>query len=295
MSEIMETGRSRKGAAWRKHERRWRDNRYVYAVISRRSKGISIGINLNPSKACNFACIYCQVNRNEIPAVRRVDLDVLSAELDLILKAERDGSLYDTPPFQVLTPSERGIRDIAFSGDGEPTTFRRFEDAVTIAADARKRFGLDQSRLVLITDAAYLQKENVRAGLALLDQNNGEIWAKLDAGSEEYFRLVNRPNVPLSTVLENILNAARVRPLVIQTLWMRIQGQPPGVGEIEEYCERLNEILRGGGSLKLLQEYTIARDPAEPFVSGLSDAELDSVADFVRSRVPVPVDTYYGI
>ena len=295
MEEITETSRNRKAAAWRRHERRWRDNRYVYAVLSRRSRGISVGINLNPSKACNFDCIYCQVNREVAPVLRRVDLDALARELDLVLQAERDGSLYDAPPFQILTPAERGIRDIAFSGDGEPTTFRRFAEAMRIAAEARKRFALDRTQLVLITDAAYLQKEDVRAGLLLLDQNNGEIWAKLDAGTAEYYQRVNRPNVPFATILDNILQAARGRPLVIQTLWMRIHGEAPAPAEIGAYCDRLNEILRSGGRLKLLQEYTIARDPAEPFVTGLSDGELDALAAFVGARVPVPVETYYGI
>ncbi len=47
----------------RDHRRTFRENLYVYAVVSRRSKGISIGINLNPDKICNFDCIYCQVDR----------------------------------------------------------------------------------------------------------------------------------------------------------------------------------------------------------------------------------------
>ncbi len=37
-------------AAWQRHERRWADNLYVYAVVSRRSHGVSVGINLNPGK-----------------------------------------------------------------------------------------------------------------------------------------------------------------------------------------------------------------------------------------------------
>jgi sulfatase maturation enzyme AslB (radical SAM superfamily) len=45
------------------HPRDWRDNLYVYPVISRRSRGLSIGVNLNPDTACNFDCIYCQVDR----------------------------------------------------------------------------------------------------------------------------------------------------------------------------------------------------------------------------------------
>ena len=50
------------------HARLFEQNRFVYPVLSRRSGGISIGVNLNPDKICNFDCIYCQVDR-EVPAV----------------------------------------------------------------------------------------------------------------------------------------------------------------------------------------------------------------------------------
>ena len=43
------------------HPRSFQENRYVYPVLSRRSKGISIGVNLNLDKVCNFDCVYCQV------------------------------------------------------------------------------------------------------------------------------------------------------------------------------------------------------------------------------------------
>ncbi len=282
-------------AAYRRHERRWADNRYVYAVVSRRSHGVSIGVNLNPDKGCNFDCIYCQVDRAVPPAVRRVDLERLDAELDLVLAAERDGSLYAAPPFDALTPDRRGVRDIAFSGDGEPTTYPHFGEAVALAAAARRRFGLDAAKLVLITDAAYLAKPKVRAALAVLDANHGEIWAKLDAGTEAYFRTVDRPNVPLRAVLDGILDAARVRPIVIQSLFMRVDGAPPPAAEIDAYCDRLTEIVTAGGRLKALQLYTIARPPAERFVAPLADAELDALADAVRGRVNVPVEIYYGV
>ena len=40
------------------HRRELDANRYVYAVVSRRARGLSIGVNINPDKACNFACPY---------------------------------------------------------------------------------------------------------------------------------------------------------------------------------------------------------------------------------------------
>lgn len=286
---------SRMASAWRRHERRWKNHRYVYAVVSRRSRGISIGINVNPDKSCNFACIYCQVNRKTPAAVRKVDLEILAQELDMILQAEKTGLLYGDAPFSALTPAERGVRNIAFSGDGEPAIFPRLEEAVRIAVRARQRFGLDSAKLALLTNAAYLNKPAVRSALALLDENNGEIWAKLDAGTEEYFRLVNRPDVPFQGVLDNLLDASRIRPLIIQSLWFLIRGAAPPAREIEAYCNRLNSLLDAGGRLKALQLYTMARDPAEPFASRLRDDELDRIALEVRARVPVPVEIYYGV
>jgi wyosine [tRNA(Phe)-imidazoG37] synthetase (radical SAM superfamily) len=223
-----------------------------------------------------------------------VELQRLSEELSLILEAERDGSLYADEPFDALNPDERGVRDIAFSGDGEPTTFPRFEDAVRIAARARLEFGLESAKLVLITNGAYLSKPSVRSALERLDENNGEIWAKLDAGTEEYFQRANRPNKTLKKVLDNILDAARLRPVVIQSLWFRLEGAPPPVEELESYCDRLNRLLAAGGRLKALQLYTIARDPADPSASPLENGELDQIAALVKSRVPVPIEIFYS-
>lgn len=291
----MTLDREKLEAAWQRHERRWADNLYVYAVVSRRSRGVSVGINLNPGKECNFDCIYCQVDRTIAPVTRKVDLERLASELDRVLAADQDGSLYEAMPFAVLAPDQQGVRDIAFSGDGEPTTYGRFGEAVQIAAEARRRFNLDATKLVLITDSAYLTKPAVRDALGVMDANNGEVWAKLDAGSEEYFRLVDRPNVPLQTVLDNLLATGRVRPIVIQTLWLRVGGAIPPAAEIDAYCGRLNDLLQAGARLKAIQLHTIARRPTEKFALPLSDAELDAIAATVAARVPVPVEKYYGV
>jgi hypothetical protein len=34
------------------------DNRFVYAVVSARARGLSVGINMCPDKNCNFDCVY---------------------------------------------------------------------------------------------------------------------------------------------------------------------------------------------------------------------------------------------
>lgn len=279
---------------FRYHPRDWRNNAYVYPVISRRSRGLSIGINLNPDKACNFDCVYCQVDRTVPPRYRDVEPQRLSAELKEMLDLATSGELFAEEAFVHVPEPLRRINDIAFSGDGEPTTCTRFAECVRIAADLKRQTGLPDVRIVLITDACYLTKPQVEAGLEILDENNGEVWAKLDAGTEAYYRTINRPNFPLDHVVAQITAAAKVRPLVIQALFLRLDGQGPSAGEIDAFCTRLTEILHAGGRLKLVQVYTVARRPAESSVTALDDGEVNAIADTVARRTGLPVERFYG-
>src|SRR6476620_5784718 len=110
------------------HARRFETNRFVYPVLSRRSEGISIGVNLNPDKVCNFDCIYCQVDRTTASETRFVELSQLLEELESTLKLAANGELFDLPKFQSTPENLRRLNDIAFSGDGEPTTYRNFDE-----------------------------------------------------------------------------------------------------------------------------------------------------------------------
>ena len=214
------------------HPRSFEDNRFVYAVVSRRSGGVSIGVNLNPEKYCNFDCVYCQVDRTVRggPVLRKIDLPQLADELDEMVELAVTGRLFEGTRFSTTPAEYRRLNDIALSGDGEPTASPIFDEVVQLCADIRRRRGLDQVKLVLITNATLLQRERVRKALEVLDANNGEIWGKLDAGTEEYYQAVDRSKVKLAEVLENLVVAARKRPIVIQSLFMRLERRAAAAG-----------------------------------------------------------------
>ncbi len=284
-------------SAIRDHRRQWRDCLYVYPVISRRSGGLSIGVNLNPDKQCNFSCVYCQIDRYIRRGLKVVDLKKLRSELQAALEAAVRGELWAEPRFSTTPASMRRINDIAFSGDGEPTCLDNFDEAVQVAVDCKKHLGREEIKIVVITNASQFHRRAFQRALETLDKNNGEIWAKLDAGTEERFQRINRPDpkIPLQRILDNIAAVARTRPIVIQTLLFRLDGKSPPEEEIQAYCDRIREILQSGGQIKLIQLHTIARPPAEPCVEALKDAELDSIATKVRTAAPeLLVETYYG-
>jgi wyosine [tRNA(Phe)-imidazoG37] synthetase (radical SAM superfamily) len=288
-------GRDKPAISVGRHPRIYRENLYVYPVLSRRARGISIGVNLNPDKVCNFDCIYCQVDRTTPPAVRRVDEARLKEELSAILHEARSGSLFERPEFRALPDAVRVVRDITFAGDGEPPSYPHFKRVVEDVLSIKRIAGFDDLKVILLTNATLIDRPQVREAMQLMDRDHGEFWLKLDAGTEEYYRLVDRTTIPLVRVLANILEAARIRPVVLQSLFMRVRGAGPPPEEIGAYCDRVRQILAGGGAISLIQVYTVARAPAETYVTPLTDDELDEIASRVRERVPdVRVETFYS-
>lgn len=278
----------------RDHRRTFEDNRYVYAVVSRRSKGVSIGLNLNPDKICNFDCVYCQVDRATPATVRDVDISALLAELDEMLELVTSGKLFEVGRFRDTPAALRRLNDIAFSGDGEPTTCPEFLEIVQAVAEMKRRRGLADVKMVLITNATRLHVPRVREALEVLDQNHGEIWAKLEAGTEEYYQQIERTTVPFARVLENIAETAKARPIVIQAMFLKMHGQAPSPAELDAFCGRLREVIAAGGRISLVQVYTVARVPAESWVAPLSDAEVDAIVDRVTQSTGLKAEPFYG-
>lgn len=276
------------------HERSFETNRFVYPVLSRRSQGVSIGVNLNPNKVCNFDCIYCQVDRTTTSETRFVEMDQLLSELDHMLTLLTSGELFKTEQFSRLPVQLQRLNDIAFSGDGEPTTYTNFEEIIQACAKLKQQHSLDSVKMVLITNASMFHRQHVQLGLQVLDANQGEIWAKLDAGSEEYYQRIERTSIRFQQVLDNIEQAACVRPIVIQSLFMQVNNEGPDDRELEMFCQRLLDVLSQGGQISLVQIYTVARRPAESYVTPLADTEIDRIVELVTLKTGIQTVGYYG-
>ena len=260
------------------HRRELDANRYVYAVVSRRARGLSIGVNLNPDKVCNFDCPYCQVDRSTPGGPRTIDLDRLDGELRGLLRLVGDGRLWTVPPFDTAAPALRRVADIAFAGDGEPTSPRSFPAAAARCARARDELAPGVP-LRLLTNATLLHRPAVAEALACFD----EVWAKLDAGTEGYFRVVDGTTLPFARILANLRDTARRRPLVIQSMFLTLDGVGPTDAEADAWAARLGEVLAAGGVIDRVQVYTVARRPAQPSVGPLDAARLDTIAARARA------------
>ncbi len=257
------------------------NNRFVYAVISARARGLSLGVNMNPDKSCSFDCLYCEVDRRNPPRETRLDVDAMAAEMHKTLAYVMAGKLHERPWYSHLSEELLTLRHVALSGDGEPTLAPDFAQAVESIVHIRALGEFPFFKLVLITNGTGLDRPEVQQGLKHFTKSD-EIWAKLDGGTQTFFNRVDRSDVSLDKVLSNILLVARQRPVVIQSLFTAINGEEPPVVEIEEYAYRLKELKAAGANIPLVQIYSPTRPMFHADCGHLPLKTLSHIAQTVR-------------
>jgi wyosine [tRNA(Phe)-imidazoG37] synthetase (radical SAM superfamily) len=242
--------------------------KYVYPVISRRAGGLSIGINLNTNNACNWRCIYCQVPGLQRGTAPEIDLKMLEQELRNFLNDVLQGNFYVR---HNIPPRDRGIRDIAISGNGEPTSAREFDKVVERIGKVISNVNLsNQIKIVLTTNGSLLGRNTVQTGVARLAELNGEVWFKLDSATEAGIRHINNVNMPITTVRKNLNLVSRLCPTWLQTCVFRFDDKPPSEAECKIYLQFISEIVDDGVPLKGVLLYGVARPSMQPEVSRLS-------------------------
>lgn len=269
--------------------RDWLGNRFVYAVISSRAHGLSLGVNVNPDKKCNFDCSYCEVDRRQPARESKLDVEVLATELRKTIAFIQGGKLAELPTYHSLPPELLQLRQVALSGDGEPTLAGNFADAVQAVVRVRALGGF--FKIVLYTNGTGLDQPTVLRGLEFLTKSD-EVWIKLDGGTQAFIDKVNRPDVPLEKILANILLVGRQRPVVIQSLFPAIHGDEPPFDEIREFALRLKELKAGGAQISMVQIYSAARPGVNAEWGHLPLRVLSQIAQTVRQTAGLRAEVF---
>lgn len=249
--------------------------RYVYPVLSRRAGGVSVGINLNTNNACNWACVYCQVPGLTRGAPPPVDLPLLEAELRGFLADALEGDFLE----RHAPPEARRLMDVAFSGNGEPTSAAEFSEAVACVEHIlRERSLLGQLEVRLITNGSLVHRPVVREGLARLGALGGEVWFKVDRATEEGTALVNGVQLKPARVRAALLECAALAPTRVQTCYCAIDGAEASEAEQLAYLELLGSVR---GAIKGVLLYGLARPSLQPGAARLSNLPLAQFERFV--------------
>ncbi|MDR0323853.1 MAG: radical SAM protein [Treponema sp.] len=240
----------------------------VYPVYSRRSRGLSVGINLFPDKKfCPFDCPYCEVfpfENNSFFLLPQMEADLREA---IAAALEQD------------IP----IKDICFSGNGEPSLSPDFPEALKLAASIREELAPCAS-MVLITNGAGLMKPQIFSRLldAVLGSEKLDVWLKLDAGTPEWYKKINRCEIPFEEITLKKKEFASCAPVTIQTMLCSVEGERPSAEESHAWLEFLLG-LAASGNIRKVQIYGKARSaPGDPLASSLPVEYLEERASSLR-------------
>ena len=248
---------------------------YVYPVVSRRAGGVSVGVNLNANNACNWACAYCQVDGLVRGGPPPLDLVRLEGELDGFLA----GALHGDFMAREVPADARRLVDVAFSGNGEPTSAAEFAGAVARVGGVLARHGLAGALPVrLITNGSLMHRPSVRQGIARIAELAGEVWFKLDRASAEEVESINGIPFDPARTTASLAACAALAPTWVQTCWFALDGVAPGPASRAAYCRLLDPLAEGLAGVHL---YGLARpslQPQAPRLSRLTAAELSDFA-----------------
>jgi len=248
------------------HDRDIAGMTHVYPVVSRRARGVSVGINLNPNNACNWRCIYCQV-----PGLKRggpppIDLALLEDELRRMLEDVLRGDFMA----RAVPEGMRRLNDVALSGNGEPTSAGEFPAVVRLVGRVLADFGLaGEIKLVLITNGSLAGKDYVRAGIRAMAGINGEVWFKFDRATRSGLRRINDTETDPERHFQRLMTVAGLCRTWVQTCVFSLDGATPDEAEITAYLAMLRRARREIPGLAGILLYGLARPSLQPEASRL--------------------------
>lgn len=260
------------------HDRDLRGYKYVYPVVSRRAGGLSVGINLNTNNACNWRCIYCQVPNLVRGAPLPVSLPDLKFELTSFLQKILLGNYLS----EEIPEEMRRLNDIAFSGNGEPTSSPNFSDVVELVARARSDLSVDASvKTVLITNGSLIHQKDVQHGIRQLKTITGEVWFKVDSVTKEGVARINDSPFSLSKTSSNLETVASLCDTWIQTCVFDLDGLPPSEHEQNSYLKFLRDVALNAKVRGVLL-YGVARKSYQPEAPRISRLDLSWLESFSK-------------
>ena len=251
---------------------------YVYPVISRRAGGVSVGINLNPNNACNWQCVYCQVPNLVRGGPPPIALDQLARELDGLLNDILHGDFMA----QRVDPDVRHLVDIAFSGNGEPTSAAEFPEAVDIAIEALDRYALRGKVLLrLITNGSLVDRPRVQSGIARIGSAPGEVWFKIDAASDKEISQINGTRTTAERVARRLQRCIAIAPTWVQTcVFLRDGAFAAGAG----WDDYLRLLASADSNLRGVHLYSLARTSMQNESSRLGQLDMVQM-EFLAAQI----------
>jgi wyosine [tRNA(Phe)-imidazoG37] synthetase (radical SAM superfamily) len=238
----------------------------VFGPVNSRRFGVSLGINVlpNDNKLCNFNCIYCECGWTDLRSVKNkfVDKEILKNEME--------------QRFAQLHQQKKHFDAITFAGNGEPTMHPDFPEIIAYTCMLRDKY-FPEVKVIVLSNSSMLANEPVFKALQKADLRV----MKLDAGSNEMFRIIDQPlnKHDLNWVIEKLLQFKG--DLYIQTMFLHGNYNNVSVdntteAEVNLWLNHLQQLKP-----KHVMIYTLDRGAPASNLQKVSKSVLDAICERV--------------
>ncbi len=176
-----------------------------------------------------------------------------------------------------VSVEDRHLKDIAFSGNGEPTSAEEFPEVILIVKKILEEFNLlNKIKIRLITNGSLMHKASVIKAVEMLKEMNGEVWFKVDSATEGSIKTINQVNLKPHQILERLRNSINVCPTFVQTCIFTIDGKGPSEKDIDAYLQLVSEVKTNIQGVHL---YGLARPSLQPQAKSLGRISQEALED----------------
>lgn len=192
-------------------------NSIIFGPIPSRRFGISLGIDLSPSKKqCNFDCLYC-----ELEGAKTVDKMDTFPSVDEIIKAIKE-SFKNHPKIDVIT----------ITCNGEPTLYPKLNKLID---EINKIKG--ETKTLILSNGSTIYKKEIFEALLKIDI----VKLSLDCISEKCFKKLDRQNksVEIEKIVPSMIEFSQKtkKDFVLEILFVK------NVNDNEEELNLLYEAI----------------------------------------------------
>jgi wyosine [tRNA(Phe)-imidazoG37] synthetase (radical SAM superfamily) len=244
----------------------------IYGPVKSRRHGLSLGLNVGVAdkKICTWSCLYCQCGfgerRDFVGTDNRFNAKVILSALESAIK--------EHPSLDAVT----------LAGNTEPGTHPEIEPIIKGMLELRRKY--DQHwKIIILSNGSELDRQDVVRAFSLAD----ETWLKLDVGSEELFKTLNRPMAKIGSLDNYIERISSFKNLRIQTL-LWVDASNSKLGNFHQ--DNLDKLYCQFKKIKpvAINITTISRIPAMPQLQAI-DYNSALFVDFYKKirELQIPV------
>ena len=232
--------------------------KYVFGPVPSRRLGLSLGVDLIPSKTCSFDCLYCEVGR--------------TTELTLT-------PLNHAPYAEVVREVKERLQTcrpdvITIAGSGEPTLYADLEKVIGGIKE------ITEIDVALLTNGSLFWREEIVRRVLHVDI----ILPTLSSAFEDTFRKIHRP--PAELLLEKVIDGLKklraMYPgrIFLETIFLA------GMNDTDEEIAALKSVIEAINPDKI-QLNTVVRPPADIRAKCLDMKRLKEIKNFFGPKAEI--------